>query len=328
MAETNKAEALKRALDKVNKDMGAGTVMKFTDKPIDLECITSGSIKLDRILGKGYVRGRIYEFLGMEMSGKTTLALHAIAEFQKKGETCLLIDAENSISLDYCKSLGIDIDNLLISQESGAENALQMVETFASSGAVGLIILDSVAGLCPISEQNSEIGDSKVGVMARLMSQTLRKITSIANQNKCTIIFINQWRLKIGVLFGNPEVSTGGLALQYYSSTRLDIKRSTINKDGETAVGNIVKVKTIKNKVAPPFQTAELEVVYGEGFSKYGEIVDLGVEFELIKKSGSWFSLSDGTKLGQGKDNVKQLLQDNPELCDKLELEIREKMGL
>ncbi|HPF10041.1 MAG TPA: recombinase RecA [Flavobacteriaceae bacterium] len=321
-----KLKALKLTLDKLDKTYGKGTVMKMGDSAVqEVEVIPSGSLGLDIALGVGgYPRGRIVEVYGPESSGKTTLTLHAIAEAQKKGGIAAFIDAEHAFDRYYAEKLGVDIENLIISQPDNGEQALEIADNLIRSGAIDIIIIDSVAALTPKSEIEGEMGDSKMGLHARLMSQALRKLTGSISKTKCTVVFINQLREKIGVMFGNPETTTGGNALKFYASVRLDIRRSTQIKDAASeAVGNKVRVKIVKNKVAPPFRTAEFDIMYGEGISKVGEIIDLGVDYEIIKKSGSWFSYDD-TKLGQGRDAVKALLMDNPELMEELEQKIKE----
>lgn len=321
-----KLKALKLTLDKLDKTYGKGTVMKMGDNVVeDVEVIPSGSLGLDIALGVGgYPRGRVIEIYGPESSGKTTLTLHAIAEAQKKGGIAAFIDAEHAFDRFYAKKLGVDIDNLIISQPDNGEQALEIADNLIRSGAIDIVIVDSVAALTPKSEIEGEMGDSKMGLHARLMSQALRKLTSSISKTHCTVIFINQLREKIGVMFGNPETTTGGNALKFYASVRLDIRRSTQIKDTDGNVqGNKTRVKVVKNKVAPPFRTTEFDIMYGEGISKVGEIIDLGVEYEIIKKSGSWFSYGD-TKLGQGRDAVKTLLLDNPELFDELDGKIRD----
>ncbi len=319
-----KLKALQLTLDKLDKTYGKGSVMKMGDVPYqDIEVIPSGSLGLDLALGVGgYPRGRVVEIFGPESSGKTTLALHAIAEAQKAGGIAAFIDAEHAFDRFYASNLGIDIDNLIISQPDYGEQALEIADNLISSGAVDIVVIDSVAALTPKSEIEGEMGDSKMGLHARLMSQALRKLTGTINKTNCTVIFINQLREKIGVMFGNPETTTGGNALKFYASVRLDIRRRTQIKDGDKVLGNRAKVKVVKNKVAPPFQTAEFDIMYGFGVSKVGEILDLGVEYEIIKKSGSWFSYGD-TKLGQGRDAVKSLIADNPELTEELEAKIK-----
>lgn len=321
-----KLKALKLTLDKLDKTYGKGAVMKMGDHVVaDVEVIPSGSLGLDIALGVGgYPRGRVIEIYGPESSGKTTLTLHAIAEAQKNGGIAAFIDAEHAFDRFYAQKLGVDIDNLIISQPDHGEQALEIADNLIRSGAIDIVIIDSVAALTPKSEIEGEMGDSKMGLHARLMSQALRKLTASISKTHCTVIFINQLREKIGVMFGNPETTTGGNALKFYASVRLDIRRSTQIKDTDGNVqGNKTRVKVVKNKVAPPFKTAEFDIMYGEGISKIGEILDLGVEFEIIKKSGSWFSYGD-TKLGQGRDAVKVLLQDNPELLEELEDKIKE----
>lgn len=320
-----KLKALKLTLDKLDKTYGKGAVMKMGDSPVEeVEVIPTGSLGLDLALGVGgYPKGRVIEIYGPESSGKTTLTLHAIAEAQKKGGIAAFIDAEHAFDRYYAASLGVDIENLIISQPDNGEQALEIADNLIRSGAIDIIIIDSVAALTPKSEIEGEMGDSKMGLHARLMSQALRKLTGSISKTKCTVIFINQLREKIGVMFGNPETTTGGNALKFYASIRLDIRRSTQIKDNtSTAVGNKTRVKVVKNKVAPPFKTVEFDIIYGEGISKIGEIIDLGVDYEIIKKSGSWFSY-DETKLGQGRDSVKSLLIDNPELMEELEQKIK-----
>ncbi|MEO8235774.1 MAG: recombinase RecA [Flavobacterium sp.] len=320
-----KLKALQLTLDKLDKTYGKGTVMKMGDKAIEeVETISSGSLGLDLALGVGgYPRGRVIEIYGPESSGKTTLTLHAIAEAQKAGGIAAFIDAEHAFDRNYAEKLGVDIENLIISQPDNGEQALEIAENLIRSGAIDIVVIDSVAALTPKSEIEGEMGDSKMGLHARLMSQALRKLTGTISKTNCTVFFINQLREKIGVMFGNPETTTGGNALKFYASVRLDIRRSTQIKDGENVLGNRTKVKVVKNKVAPPFKTAEFDIMYGEGVSKTGEILDLAVEFEIIKKAGSWFSYGD-TKLGQGRDAVKGLIKDNPELADELEIKIKD----
>ena len=320
-----KLKALQLTLDKLDKAYGKGTVMKMGDKAVEeIEAIPSGSLGLDLALGvNGYPRGRVIEIFGPESSGKTTLTLHAIAEAQKAGGIAAFIDAEHAFDRFYAQKLGVDIDNLIISQPDNGEQALEIAENLIRSGAIDIVVIDSVAALTPKSEIEGEMGDSKMGLHARLMSQALRKLTATISKTNCTVFFINQLREKIGVMFGNPETTTGGNALKFYASVRLDIRRAAQIKDGDAVLGNRTKVKVVKNKVAPPFRTAEFDIMYGEGVSKTGEILDLAVEFEIIKKAGSWFSYGD-TKLGQGRDAVKSLIKDNPELADELELKIKE----
>jgi len=320
-----KLKALQLTLDKLDKTYGKGTVMKLGDSAVEeVEAIPSGSLGLDLALGvMGYPRGRVIEIYGPESSGKTTLTLHAIAEAQKAGGIAAFIDAEHAFDRFYAEKLGVDIDNLIISQPDNGEQALEIAENLIRSGAIDIVVVDSVAALTPKSEIEGEMGDSKMGLHARLMSQALRKLTSTISKTNCTVFFINQLREKIGVMFGNPETTTGGNALKFYASVRLDIRRSTQIKDGENVIGNKTKVKVIKNKVAPPFRTAEFDIMYGEGISKSGEVLDIAVDFDIVKKAGSWFSYGD-TKLGQGRDAVKSLLKDNPELQDELEEKIKE----
>ena len=327
-ADASKLEKLKilqSTLDKIEKNYGKGSVMKLGDRPAeDLEVISTGSISLDAALGVGGLpKGRIIEIFGPESSGKTTLAIHAVAECQRKGGIAAFIDAEHAFDPVYAKNLGVDIDNLLVSQPDNGEQALEIADNLIRSGAIDIIVIDSVAALTPKSEIDGEMGESKVGLQARLMSQALRKLTATISKTKCCCIFINQLREKIGVMFGNPETTTGGNALKFYSSVRMDIRRIQAIKDGDQNIGNRVKVKVVKNKVAPPFRVCEFDLMFGEGISKLGEIIDLGVEYDIIKKSGSWFSYGD-SKLAQGRDGVKQLLKDNPELCEELEAKIRQ----
>lgn len=327
----DKKKALALVLEKMDKTYGKGTVMKMGDSAVEeVEVIPSGSLGLDIALGVGgYPKGRVIEIYGPESSGKTTLTMHAIAESQKQGGIAAFIDAEHAFDAVYAKKLGIDVENLIISQPDNGEQALEIADNLIRSGAIDIVVIDSVAALTPKAEIEGEMGDSKMGLHARLMSQALRKLTATISRTKCTVIFINQLREKIGVMFGNPETTTGGNALKFYASVRIDIRRSgSPIKVGEDAVGNRVKVKIVKNKVAPPFKNTEFDIMYGEGISKVGEILDLGVEFDIVKKSGSWFSYGD-TKLGQGRDAVKELLKDNPELleelADKIKVAIKEK---
>jgi recombination protein RecA len=320
-----KLKALKLTLDKLDKAYGKGTVMKMSDAPVvDVDIISSGSLGLDLALGVGgYPRGRVVEIYGPESSGKTTLTLHAIAETQKAGGIAAFIDAEHAFDRFYAQNLGVDIDNLIISQPDNGEQALEIADNLVRSGAIDMVVIDSVAALTPKSEIEGEMGDSKMGLHARLMSQALRKLTGSISKTNCTMVFINQLREKIGVMFGNPETTTGGNALKFYASVRLDIRRSTQIKDSDGTVrGNKTRVKVVKNKVAPPFKLAEFDIMYGEGVSKVGEILDLAVDFDIVKKSGSWFSY-DETKLGQGRDAVKQMIKDNPDLMDELEDKIK-----
>ena len=317
----SKLKALKLTLDKLDKTYGKGSVMKLGDQTIEkVEAISSGSIGLNLAMGVGgYPKGRVVEIYGPESSGKTTLALHAIAECQKSGGIAAFIDAEHAFDRFYAEKLGVDLAELVISQPDNGEQALEIVDNLIRSGALDAVVIDSVAALTPRSEIEGEMGDSKMGLHARLMSQAMRKLTASISKTNCTVFFLNQLREKIGVMFGNPETRTGGNALKFYASVRLDIRRSTQIKDSEGAVlGNKTRVKVVKNKVAPPFKTAEFDIMYGEGISKTGEILDLGVEYEIIEKSGSWFSYG-GTKLGQGRDSIKVLLKDNPELMEELE---------
>ena len=322
-----KLKALRLTMEKLDKTYGKGAVMRMGDSAVEeVEIIPSGSLGLDIALGIcGYPRGRVVEIYGPESSGKTTLTLHAIAEVQRKGGIAAFIDAEHAFDRFYAEKLGVDTENLIISQPDNGEQALEIADNLIRSGAIDLIVVDSVAALTPKAEIEGEMGESKVGLHARLMSQALRKLTGTISKTNCTCIFINQLREKIGVMFGNPETTTGGNALKFYASVRLDIRRSTQIKDGDVAVGNRVKVKVVKNKVAPPFRVAEFDILYGEGISKVGEIIDLGVATEVISKSGSWFSYGD-TKLGQGRDGVKAILKDNPELCDEIEAQIVAKL--
>ena len=323
----DKLKALRAALDKIEKDHGKGSIMKMGDEKVDdIEVIPTGSIALNAALGVGgYPRGRIIEIYGPESSGKTTLAIHAIAEAQKTGGIAAFIDAEHAFDRFYAAKLGVDIENLYISQPDNGEQALNIAEQLIRSSAVDIIVIDSVAALTPKQEIEGDMGDNKVGLQARLMSQALRKLTSLINKTNTTCIFINQLREKIGVMFGTPETTTGGNALKFYASVRLDIRRISQLKDGDEVKGNQVRVKVVKNKVAPPFRKAELDIMFGEGISKSGEIVDLGVDLGIIKKSGSWFSYND-SRLGQGRDAAKQLIADNPELADEIAEQIAEKL--
>ncbi len=324
-ASVEKLKALQLTLDKLEKSYGKGSVMKLGDSAIEqIEAISTGSLGLDIALGIGGVpKGRVIEIYGPESSGKTTLATHIIAEAQKAGGIAAFIDAEHAFDQFYAKKLGVDTENLLISQPDNGEQALEIADNLIRSGAIDVIVIDSVAALVPKAEIEGEMGDSKMGLQARLMSQALRKLTGTISKTKCCCIFINQLREKIGVMFGNPETTTGGNALKFYASVRLDIRRIAQIKDSDEVSGNRVKVKIVKNKVAPPFRIAEFDIMFGEGISKVGEIIDLGVEYGIVKKAGSWFSYGD-TKLGQGRDGVKQLLMDNPELAEELEQKIRE----
>ena len=326
-ANAAKLKALQATMDKIEKDFGKGAIMKLGDRPEgDVSVIPSGSIALDHALGiGGYPRGRVIEIFGPESSGKTTLAIHAIAEAQKAGGFAAIIDAEHAFDRTYAKNLGVDVDTLLISQPDNGEQALEIADDLIRSGAIDIIVVDSVAALTPKAEIEGEMGDQKMGLQARLMSQALRKLTANISKTNTCCIFINQLREKIGVMFGNPETTTGGNALKFYASVRIDVRKVTQLKDGEDPTGNRTRVKIVKNKMAPPFRKAEFDIVFGEGISKIGEIVDLGVEFDIIKKSGSWFSYGE-SKLAQGREAVKKLLMDNPELCEEIEGRIRETM--
>lgn len=321
----DKLKALEVTIGKIEKDFGKGTIMKLGDHAIEnIQIIPSGSIALDAALGiGGYPRGRVIEIYGPEASGKTTLAIHAIAEAQKNGGIAAIIDAEHTFDRNYAEKLGVDVENLLISQPDNGEQALEITDNLIRSGALDIIVIDSVAALTPKAEIEGEMGDSKMGLQARLMSQALRKLTANISKTNTSCVFINQLREKIGVMFGNPETTTGGNALKFYASVRLDIRRTSQLKDGEEIIGNRTRVKVVKNKLAPPFKKADFDILYGEGISQLGELVDLGVDFDIIKKSGSWFSYGD-TKLGQGRDAVKQIVKDNPELYDELRLKISE----
>lgn len=327
MSNSEKLKALKLTMDKIDKDFGKGSVMMMNERAETIqEVVSTGSIGLDAALGIGGLpRGRVIEIYGPESSGKTTLSTHVIAEAQKKGGMCAIIDAEHAFDSAYAQKLGVDIDNLLISQPDYGEQALEIADRLILSGALDVVVIDSVAALVPKGELEGEMGDSKMGLQARLMSQALRKLTATISKTNTICIFINQLREKIGVMFGNPETTTGGNALKFYASVRLDIRRMTQIKDGEEAVGNRVKVKVVKNKVAPPFRTAEFDIIFGEGVSKIGEILDIGVEMGIVNKSGSWFSYNTD-KLGQGRESVKQLLRDNTELANEIEGKIREKL--
>ncbi|MFN8714622.1 MAG: recombinase RecA [Bacteroidota bacterium] len=320
-----KLKALQLTIDKLEKTYGKGTIMKLGDSPIEaMEVIPTGSLALDIALGVGgYPKGRIIEIYGPESSGKTTLAIHAIAQVQKQGGIAAIVDAEHAFDRFYAQKLGVDIESLLISQPDNGEQALEIADNLIRSGAVDILVIDSVAALTPKAEIEGEMGDSKMGLQARLMSQALRKLTANISKTGCCCMFINQLREKIGVMFGNPETTTGGNALKFYASVRLDIRRAGQIKDGETATGNRTRVKVVKNKVAPPFRQAEFDILFGEGISRVGEIIDLGVEHGIIKKSGSWFSYED-MKLGQGRDSVKNLFADNPEVMERIEMQIRE----
>ena len=324
-ANAARLKALQATIDKIEKDFGKGTIMKLGDQPQwDVQVIPSGSVALDHALGVGgYPRVRIIEIYGPESSGKTTLAIHAIAEAQKQGGIAAMIDAEHAFDRTYAKALGVNLETLLISQPDNGEQALEIADNLIRSGAVDIVVIDSVAALTPKAEIEGEMGDNKVGLQARLMSQALRKLTANISKTNTCCIFINQLREKIGVMFGNPETTTGGNALKFYASVRIDVRRVTQLKDGEEALGNRTRVKVVKNKMAPPFKKAEFDIVYGEGISKVGEVIDLGVEYNVISKSGSWFSYND-QKLAQGREATKQLLKDNPELCEEIEAKLRD----
>jgi len=323
-----KQKALALTMEKIEKTYGKGTIMKLGDAPIiDIESISTGSIGIDLALGVGGLpKGRVIEIYGPESSGKTTLTLHAIAEAQKKGGIAAFIDAEHAFDRFYAQKLGVDIDNLLISQPDCGEQALEIADNLIRSAAIDILVIDSVAALTPKSEIEGEMGESKLGLQARLMSQALRKMTATISKSGCICVFINQLRDKIGVMFGSPETTTGGNALKFYSSVRIDIRRSTQIKDGDRTIGNRTRVKIVKNKVAPPFRGAQFDIMYGEGISKTGEIIDMGVEHNIIEKSGSWFSY-DGTKLGQGRESVRKILRDNPDLVDELEKKIKDSIS-
>lgn len=324
-ATEEKLKALKLTLDKIDKDYGKGSVMMLGDKQQDkIDTVSSGSLGLDVALGVGgFPRGRVIEIYGPESSGKTTIAIHTIAEAQKKGGICAIIDAEHAFDASYARKLGVDVDNLIISQPDYGEQALEIADRLISSGAIDVVVIDSVAALVPKGELEGEMGDSKMGLQARLMSQALRKLTATINRTQTICIFINQLREKIGVMFGNPETTTGGNALKFYASVRLDIRRISQIKDGDVASGNRTRVKVVKNKVAPPFRQVEFDIIFGEGISKVGEIIDMGVELGILQKSGSWYSYSE-SKIGQGRDAVKQFLTDNPEMMEEIENKIRE----
>ncbi|MDI6832222.1 MAG: recombinase RecA [Bacteroidales bacterium] len=326
--ENDKLKALKLTIDKLDKTFGKGSVMKLGDNPVEpIDTISSGSIGLDLALGVGgYPRGRIVEIYGPESSGKTTLSIHAIAEAQKAGGIAAFVDAEHAFDINYAQKLGVDIENLLVSQPDHGEQALEIADALIRSGAVDVIVIDSVAALTPRSEIEGEMGDSQMGLQARLMSQALRKLTANISKTNCLCIFINQLREKIGVMFGNPETTTGGNALKFYSTVRVDIRRVSQIKEGEKYLGNRVRAKVVKNKVAPPFKQAEFDIIFGEGISKIGEIIDLGADLEIIQKSGSWYSY-DNNKLGQGREQVKKLLLENPDLANQIESKIREKLA-
>jgi recombination protein RecA len=327
MSDRNKA--LEAALSQIDKQFGKGSAMKFGQRPVvDVEVIPSGSLALDVALGVGgYPRGRIVEIYGPESSGKTTLTLHAIAEAQKAGLSCAFIDAEHAFDPVYAKNLGINLEDMIISQPDNGEAALEIADTLVRSGAIDLIIVDSVAALVPQVELEGGMADNQMGLQARLMSKALRKLTSTVSKTNATVIFINQIRMKIGVMFGNPETTTGGNALKFYASIRLDIRKGSVIKDQDEILGNETKVKVVKNKVAPPFKTAEFEIIYGEGVSKYGELIDLAVKADIIEKSGSWYAYG-GSKIGQGKENVKKFLNENPKISEEIDQITREKLGI
>ena len=327
MSNVDKLKALKLTMEKIDKDYGKGSVMLMNERSQEpMEFISTGSVGLDLALGIGGLpKGRIVEIYGPESSGKTTVAIHVIAEAQKKGGICAIIDAEHAFDNNYAKKLGVDVDSLLISQPDYGEQALEIADRLILSGSIDVVVIDSVAALVPKSELEGDMGDSKMGLQARLMSQALRKLTATISKTNTICIFINQLREKIGVMFGNPETTTGGNALKFYASVRLDIRKLAQIKDGDEAIGNRVKVKVVKNKIAPPFRTAEFDIIYGEGISKTGEIIDLAVEYEIVQKSGSWFSYN-GNKLGQGREGVKTLLADNAELLNEIELKVRQKI--
>jgi recombination protein RecA len=325
----DRTKALEAALSQIDKQFGKGSAMKFGSKPVlDIEVIPSGSLALDVALGVGgYPRGRIVEIYGPESSGKTTLTLHAIAEAQKAGLSCAFVDAEHAFDPAYAKNLGINLEELIISQPDNGEAALEITDTLIRSGAVDLVVIDSVAALVPQVELEGGMGDNQMGLQARLMSKALRKLTSTVSKSNSTIIFINQIRMKIGVMFGSPETTSGGNSLKFYASVRLDIRRGTAIKDQEEVLGNETKVKVVKNKVAPPFKTAEFEIIYGEGVSRLGEVIDLAVKHEVLDKSGSWYAYKGG-KIGQGKENTKSYLKENPKVADEIERVVREKLGI
>lgn len=327
-ANEGKLKALGLAMDQITKQFGDGSIMKLGEaKKVDVELLSSGSLSLDIALGGGYPKGRILEVYGPESSGKTTLTLHAIAEIQKQGGTAAFIDAEHALDPAYAKRLGVDIDNLLVSQPDNGEQALEIVETLVRSNAVDLIVVDSVAALVPQAEIDGDMGDSHMGLQARLMSQALRKLTGIINKSKATVIFINQIRMKIGVMFGNPETTTGGNALKFYASVRLDIRRTGQIKEGEDIIGNRTKVKVVKNKIAAPFRTAEFDIMYNEGISKTGDVLDLAVQHGIVGKAGAWFDYNDA-KIGQGREATKKYLKENPDVLSEIDHKVREKVAL
>ncbi|MBL8112593.1 MAG: recombinase RecA [Acidobacteria bacterium] len=324
-----KLKALEQAVQQIDRQFGKGALVRLGDKPVEqIQFISTGSIAVDAALGIGGVpRGRVMEIFGPESSGKTTLTLHIIAEAQKKGGLAAFIDAEHALDAEYARKLGVDVDNLMVSQPDSGEQALEIAEALVRSAAVDVVVIDSVAALVPKAELEGDMGDAMVGVQARLMSQALRKLTAVTSKSKTTLIFINQIREKIGVMFGSPETTTGGRALKFYASVRIDIRRMNAIKDGEEVVGSRTKVKIVKNKVAPPFKNAEFDIAYGEGISKLGELIDIGTEMRLVEKSGSWFSYGD-LRIGQGRDNSKNFLRDNPDIANELELKIRGRLGL
>ncbi len=327
VADEGKLKALGLAMDQITKQFGDGSIMKLGEaKRVDIELLSSGSLSLDLALGGGYPKGRIIEIYGPESSGKTTLTLHAIAEIQRQGGTAAFIDAEHALDPSYAKKVGVDTDNLLVSQPDNGEQALEIVETLVRSNAVDLIVVDSVAALVPQAEIDGDMGDSHMGLQARLMSQALRKLTGIINKSKATVIFINQIRMKIGVMFGNPETTTGGNALKFYASVRADIRRTGQIKEGEEIIGNRTKVKIVKNKIAPPFRVAEFDIMYNEGISKTGDVLDLAVEHGIVGKSGAWFDYNDA-KIGQGRESTKKYLKENPEVLAEIEQKVREKVA-
>ncbi len=329
MEDNNKQKALETAMSQIERAFGKGSVMKMSEGTVQkIDAISTGSIGLDIALGVGGVpKGRIIEIYGPESSGKTTLTLHVVAEAQKTGGTCAFVDAEHALDPVYAKNLGVDVDNLIVSQPDTGEQALEIADTLVRSGAIDVLVVDSVAALTPKAEIEGDMGDSHMGLQARLMSQALRKLTASVSRTGCIVIFINQIRMKIGVMFGSPETTTGGNALKFYSSVRMDIRRIGALKDKEEIIGNQTRVKVVKNKVAPPFKQVEFDIIYGEGISKLGELIDLGVKDEIVEKAGSWYSY-DGTRIGQGKENAKNYLKDNPEVADEIENKIRQKAGL
>jgi len=331
MVEVNKEKlkALEQAVQQIDRQFGKGALVRLGDRPVEaIQSISTGSIAVDAALGIGGIpRGRVIEIFGPESSGKTTLTLHVIAEAQRRGGLAAFIDAEHALDAEYARKLGVDVDNLMVSQPDSGEQALEIAEALVRSAAVDVVVIDSVAALVPKAELEGEMGDASMGLQARLMSQALRKLTAVVSKSRTTLIFINQIREKIGVMFGNPETTTGGRALKFYSSVRIDIRRISSIKDGENVVGSRTKVKVVKNKVAPPFKTAEFDIGYGEGISKTGELIDLGIEHKVVEKSGAWFSYGD-LRIGQGRENAKQFFRDNPDLASEVEAKIREKLGL